>query len=340
MGDGGGVQLDDWTTQQVFDADIAKLTGTEFSLDPPLGRRDIHHAESGIEGGVDDLGLARRIEGLDGHNEPLGVHVAEDAGRIIGRVDRGSVDALALFGRVIVEEGDHLEGVRTRAFDGLFGDDARLARAENHNGRRARGLEPLIDGADGDPESDEQDGRTEQFNGDDAQGNRVGAAHAVGGEILGEEQTGACGQGEQHAAGVPGSTEPDDARIGPEDQHGHCPDDEVRREEVPGGDQFVCGGIEFEADGIGQSQAHRPEAQVEAEDGPARDQLGTRAQCVQQVDHPRRQDTDGAPGALLSGLRWWCDSFFPSWRSLRAAFLWAPSGLRTSPLTSFPSRSG
>ena len=183
--------------------------------------------------------------------------------------------SLALLGRVVVEKGHHLEGVRTGALHGLFGDDARFAGSKNDHGRGACSLETLIDRAHRDAEPDEQDGRSEQLDGHHAQGNRIRAPQTVGGQVLHEEQSGAGGERKQDPACIPCAAEPNDAGVGPEDQHAQRPDEDIGGEKGAGGDQFVRWRGEFEPDGIGQTQANGGQAQIQAEDGPARDQLGT-----------------------------------------------------------------
>ena len=222
--DGGGIEFNHRSPEQIVDAHIAQLAGTQFPLNPALGGRDVHHAQTQVQCGIDDRGFALRRQVLNGDDEALRSGIGQDPFDVVRGVDGGTVNPLALLHRVVVQEGHHLEGVGTRALHGLLGDDARFAGSKNDHGRGARRLEPLVNRAHGDAESDQEDGRSEELNGHHAQGNGIGAAHAVGGEVLREEQSGTGRQREQDPTRIPGAAEPDDAGIGAEHQHAQCPD--------------------------------------------------------------------------------------------------------------------
>ncbi len=225
-------------------------------MDPTLGGRDVHHAQSVVQGRVDDLRLAHRIELLDGYDQAFGIEVHQDLGSAVGRENGHPVDALPLLAWIVVEKGHHLEGVRAGPFDGLFGDDARLACTKDDHRCRSGGLKTLINGPHRDAKSDEEYRRSQQLNRHDTQRNRVGHVHRGGGQVLAQKQHAAHAQCEENPPGIPRTAKPDDARIGPENQHRQGPNQDVSGDEAPSRLQFMCRRRKFEPDRKGQPQGH------------------------------------------------------------------------------------
>ena len=58
--DGRGVEFNHRSPEQILDAGVAQLAGTQFPLNPALGRRDVHHAQTQVQCGIDDRGFALR----------------------------------------------------------------------------------------------------------------------------------------------------------------------------------------------------------------------------------------------------------------------------------------
>ena len=107
---------------------------------------------------------------------------------------RDAVHPLALLFGVIIQEGNDPEWVGARSLDRLLGDDARFSGTENDDGGGACRLEPLIDRAYRDSETDEQHGRGEEFDGGDTEWDGIGPPHGQRREVQREEQCGSHGQ--------------------------------------------------------------------------------------------------------------------------------------------------
>ena len=301
--DGGGVEFDDGPAQQVFDAGVPELAGTQFSLNPALCRRDIHDAQPFVQSGIDDLGFADRVQPLNGNDQPLGVVVSEHLGGPVCWEDGNPVDALAVLATVVIEKGHHFERVRTGPFHGLLGDDARFTGAKDDHRCGARGLEALIDGPHRDTESDEEYRSSEKFNRHHAQRHRIGHVHGGRGKVLAQKQQTAHAQCEQYPTGIPRTAEPDDASIRAEDQHREGPDQNVSGDEAPSRLQFMGRRGKFKPDRKCKPQCHQSQRQVDGKDHPARYELGFGLDCAQQLEHPERQDTAGGFLTLLFGTK-------------------------------------